>query len=1034
MIVPWKDFLSKLQLTIEIQETVYGIEDGKRRRIDLDSSTYDVRNQQDGKQSKIFFRSKDDGDASSTTIRVTFEGKIQNEDYNILNLIQVDLSQPCRGIDGKSKEEHATKLKMICKDPSIRLFPLKAEVLLGNNTFKDGIVFSNLLNRSMAAAAKSCTNDNNYGGIALWKAKNASEQDEILYKVWVNEKLPHPNILEQDEYWTIERAKRFVQDYVTKFRRYGEVYINGENLDELKECVDYAQKFNMKSVYLHINAWGGRYMPTDKDTYDLNPKLFPNGWDDFKELSNYAESKGMDVAIRTLSHNISLKNPKFCSRVPDDRLSHFWRGTLVNSIGPNSTEIIIKSDRTLPTSYGIRFFDMKSNERTHRCWVHIDNEILQYDSYKENEEDGTITLKVALGSKQKPIRGYGWTKAAAHHPGASVKILVGLFNDKVTADPDETLLDEVTQRYADFNNTMRLGNSNFDGIEIYLTCTAYGITTFPGLVYSKIDHPVACWTSNGPPKWGYFEQRMMHVQKELGLDRPTQLPDRMNFMIGLHQDFWLAPSPYGFTYCIVPNAVAGYFLCSIQAQSSFHELTLDIFKNFGLMDFYASSIQQWRQYGPMLSDKTKKRILSAYPQPGWGGWRYPIQDEHFRFQKAVVDSENACVDSDSKLEVIPFCPMRRKGKDRGWGYIQEHGPIYTYQYMRPNTSGLLQMKNPYHKQVPEITIRVMKDFNRTMLSKYLSEASFTNKNNDTANQNLYLDNTLEGISIEDNLQWILKDDMEWVLAPEEYNHNIMIPLDPTQRGVDPGQMELETNSKGANITFDNSNSNNEKAFDIEQRRQLISYKVDNVNIKNAKGLGIIITGDGSDALFVVRINGSGTRDFVVPIDFVGKRYIEIPDPQVSWSEERWPITKAWKRWNQGESSVSSIYVGFTTIPANTKSSVFVEGIEFLPEKMAVLQNPVIKSGMGDISISGTVPSDSYIWYKGGDKAKVYDLNWNEKDELSVKVTNAEVPSGLSDIRIENHNDDSGDPWLECQFFVRDKCIETVSVNSGAVGF
>eukprot|EP00521_Asterionellopsis_glacialis_P008109 CAMPEP_0195287524 /NCGR_PEP_ID=MMETSP0707-20130614/4546_1 /TAXON_ID=33640 /ORGANISM="Asterionellopsis glacialis, Strain CCMP134" /LENGTH=1015 /DNA_ID=CAMNT_0040347285 /DNA_START=99 /DNA_END=3146 /DNA_ORIENTATION=+ len=1015
MIVPWEDFLPQLTLIIELQEIVYTIEDGKRRCIQLDSYTYEESGQEDCKQCDIVFTSKND---DTSVVRVTFIGRIVlNHDYSTMNLVQVDVSPTLTSSSSKDEcsREHATKLKLIWKDESIRLFPLKAETLLGG-TPGNGIVFSNLLNRKMDGnfSTSRCDHQSEFGGVALWKDKSESDQDEILYNVWVNEKLPHPKILEQDETWTVPRAKQFVDEYIAKFRRYGEVYINGENLDELKQCVDHAKKIHMTSVYMHINTWGGRYQPFDKETYDLNPKIFPNGWDDFKELKTYAESKGIGVAIRTLSHSISLKNPKYCSKIPDDRLSHFWRGTLVNEIGPNTTEIIIQSDKTLPTSYGSRFFGARPNPGTHRNWVHINNEILQYDGYIENKENGTITLKVAVGAKQKPIRGYGWTSAAAHYPGAPVKILVGLFKDKVSADPDTTMMDAVAERYAEFNNTMCLSNSNFDGIELYITCTAYGETVLPGLVYSKIDHPVACFTSNGPPKWGYFEQRMARVRKELGLDKPSRIPARMTFMIGLHQDHWLAPSPYGFTYSIVPNAVLGYYRCNIQAQNSFHELTVDVFKMNGLLDFYASSIQQWRKYGTNLSDKTKKRILSSYPTQGWGGWQYPLQDEHFRFEAATV--KNA---SDSLLEVIPFRPMRREGKDRGWGYIQEHGPIYTYQYMRPNTSGFLQMKNPYHEQVPEITIRVMKDFNRTMLSRS------TDNDKSAIDLDLRMHDTLEGSNLS------IKDDLEWTLAPGNYNHDIMIPLDPDQKGLDSGQMELTTSSSGATITFDNTNSPDEKAFDIEKRKTLISYRVKNVNIQNAKGLGMIITGDGSDALFVVRICGCGTRDFVVPIDFVGKRYIEIPDPQVSWSVARWPISKAWKRWSPGESSVTSVYVGLVTIPAKTRSSVFVERMQFLPEKISMLKNPVIKCGKGSISITGDVHSDSYIWYKGGDKAKVYDLNWNEKDELPAEVIDAKVAPGLSDISIENHNGEDGDPWLECQFFVKDTAIETVWTQSGS---
>jgi hypothetical protein len=259
----------------------------------------------------------------------------------------------------------------------------------------------------------------------------------------------------------------------------------------------------------------------------------------------------------------------------------------------------------------------------------------------------------------------------------------------------------------------------------------------------------------------------------------------------------------------------------------------------------------------------------------------------------------------------------------------------------------------------------------------------------------------------------------------EVDYRIMIPLDDSAGKVDPGQMQLETSANGAQISYENTSSKT-RHFDFDDRKKndVVTYAATS-SIYNAKGLGVVITGDGSNALFVVRVRGGGTRDYVFPIDFKGKRYIEIPDPQVSWSEARWPHTRAWKRW-QGH-TINTILVGFGNVPPNTNASVFVEDIRLLPEKESALVDPVVHCGNGNIAIKGTIPSDSYIWYKGGDSVEVYDLNWSKREELAVEVSNAEVPAGHSDIAITNHNK-AGDPWLECQFFVRDKAIHRIPME------
>jgi len=939
--------------SLELQQTVYGLKDGKRRTIPLNSVSRRA-------ETLVLSSTKEQG------VHLTFDATNQ-KDYLTLRLINVETPQG----------EHATKMEFK-SIAALRIFPLDPEVIKGRGK---SVVFSGLLKRSPLTKL---------GAVALWYPENEAMDDEILYQVWAQENLPHPKV---DGEWTVQRAKQWVTDYIKEFAHYSELYITGETLQELKDCVDYAAKMKMSTVYMHLATWSGRYWPEDKTLYALNEKLFPNGHADFKELVDYAQAQGVRVGLRTLSNGISLKNPDYVSEKPDKRLSHFWCGTLVKAIEPDSTELVIKSDRTLPTSYNTRmargFYD----------FVHIDDEILQYKGSVENK-DGTITLKVASKGND-PVRGYGWTKAAAHQSGAPVKILMGAVGDKATPDHDSTLLDQLAGDYADFNNKMHLITCSFDGLMIYGINTDYGKTKFPGAVYSKLDHPTFCETSGGPPQWGWFEQEFNSVRKALGLDKTRAIPQRMTLMLGVHQDTWPAPSPYGYSYAIVPNAVASFLWCSIQNQNGLHDINLDTFRNFGLLAPYTKAIQQWREYGPGLPDTVKERIFGAYD----GSPKYPLQVEHFRFEERG-----------NELEVVPFRPMRRKVGDRGWGYIQEHGPVYTYQYMRPNTIGLVQVGNPYHKQVPEFIIRVMKEFDREMLTGFVDRKDITRGENERLNKILYEKDMSDGK--------VQEHDQEVGETTGQVNYRIMIPLDSTAT-LKKGEMELEIKSDGARITYENKSSK-VKMFDLEGKAGggMVTYTVSS-SINNAKGLGVVIIGDGSHSLFVIRVRGGGTRDYVIPIDFKGRRYIEIPDPQVSWSEERWPITKAWKRFRSD--TITSVVTGLAIVPPNTKASVFVEEIRLLPEKISALIDPVVQCGSGTISIKGQISSDNYIWYKPGGKAEVFDLNWNKTGELPVVVSNAEVPTGPSDIRVTNNNE-AGDPWLECQFFVRDKPIHRITIK------
>ena len=947
--------------TLELQKTVYGVTDGKRWRIKLDS----VSKSKD----RLILSSKKEKGA-----RLTFK-VINKKSYLTLHLIKVETP----------KGSHATKF-VFGGIPELRSFPLIAEVFRARGT---AIEFTSLLKRGP---------DTPLGSMAIWYPENDEIDDEMLYNVWVNEELPHPNV---EEEWTVERAKQWVVGYTEELKHFGEMYMNGENLDDLKKCVDYAAKLKIASAYMHLMTWSGRYHPVDKDIYSLNPKLFPNGRSDFKELSDYAKTKGVRLAMRTLSNAISLQNPTYVSKKTDSRLSSFWRGTLQKEINPKAKVLVIKSDKTLPTSYGMGVNKTKpaATNSTFK-FLQVDDEIIKYDGYVDNK-DGTVTIK----SGKRSTRGFGFTEATSHQAGAPVKLLAGDFNDKVTGDHDSTLVDEIAGQYADFNNEMQLLTSNFDGLRIYTVLTAYGENKFVGGVYNKLDHYTSCTTSNGPPKWGWFEKDFNSVKKAHGLNKKDlpkkghSIPQRMALMIGLHQDHWAAPSPYAYSYGIVPNAVASYNWLSVQAQTGIHDLDLNILDNFGLLDNYSTAIQQWREHGPLLPKSTKDRIFNSY-----GSGKYPEQVEHFRFE-----------DTGDKLDVIPFRPMRRKVGDRGWGYIQEHGPVYTYQYIQPNTDGLVQVENPYHEQTPEFIIRVMKDFNRDSLTGFINE-----------------NNIIKGDEERERLADELNKDANIAVHNEglkeqtgKVNYRIMIPPQKKEkRGlrVNSGEMQLEMLPNGAKISYDNK-SGKPKLFNLEDKKKhgMISYNAP-TSLLNAKGIGVVITGDGSNALFLIRVIGGGVRDYVIPIDFKGKRYIEIPDPQVSWSESRWPITASWKRF-RGH-TIKSVATGLAIVPGKTKASVIVEDIRLLPELKTSLIDPVIQYAKGTVSIKGEIHSDTHIWYKGGKTAGIFDLNWNKLRDLPVTVEIGNVPKGRSNISVKNNNT-AGNPWLECQFFVKDNPIHSI---------
>ena len=73
---------------------------------------------------------------------------------------------------------------------------------------------------------------------------------------------------------------------------------------------------------------------------------------------------------------------------------------------------------------------------------------------------------------------------------------------------------------------------------------------------------------------------------------------------------------------------------------------------------------------------------------------------------------------------------------------------------------------------------------------------------------------------------------------------------------------------------------------------------------------------------------------------------------------------------------------------------------------------------GDIEakevIEGEILTSQYIKYDGGDKATVYDENWNTVKDVKVNLTNYMMPTGFAPVSVKVAAD-APRPWLEVQF-------------------
>jgi len=179
-----------------------------------------------------------------------------------------------------------------------------------------------------------------------------------------------------------------------------------------------------------------------------------------------------------------------------------------------------------------------------------------------------------------------------------------------------------------------------------------------------------------------------------------------------------------------------------------------------------------------------------------------------------------------------------------------------------------------------------------------------------------------------------------------------------------------------------------------------------------RGLGFEVVGDGSGSLLVASFGKPRDRQYVVPLDFTGRRYVEIPHGQKSWSDGYWAKPHKWGKFDV----VPEVNLWLGRIPANTGTRVAVEKLTALRELPQPLRNPGFRIGDGTLQVQGEIPSGAYLVYDGGDTATVFDANWHSLGERPVERSNWHAPSGP--VQVELMTDQAGPlPWIKLRMYV-----------------
>ncbi len=803
------------------------------------------------------------------------------------------------------------------------------------------------------------------GGFALFVRQDEADEDETLLRIWVGEQLAHPKVRGE---WTLERARAWVADWQRMFADRSQMVVEGENLDELRAALPWAERARIREIYLFTQTWRtDNFWPGDHGNLDVNRRVFPRGERDLRTFSDELRAKGLRLNLHYVSGGIGCADPKYVGAKPDRRLAGWVRGALAKPAATNDAVLVFRppAGTVYPPALPHCF------EHNH---VRIEDEIVRVGSF-EPAADGTWLLKQCR-------RGQFGTKAAAHAAGAEAQGLVVAYGQNYVPDNGSSLLEEMARNYAEFLNRCGIAHAEYDGAEIHAYNGRWGYRKFATRVYENIDHPVTAHDSSGSSPRCNFEYRFNRSQQMLrgtcrfthgNWSAPVQLasPSRVASTL-LDANFVLSQGHLG----------GALGLCKPEPMFAVSDAAL---RAHGRSDALIETLLHWKAIAPLLTDGQRSQIDAGFGRPDDA---MPWASRHAASRFVQTARKTA-----AGYQVVPVCVLTRKTGDILWRQSQEHGAISPRQYVKPGEE--LVLENPFAAQPAKFIVRVLWAFDASGRLERPQESPGQAAVPNSAYAHFTAGNGGPAVRAGASTNLPLQP----AAAALRFTADARVK---TAAADEEGGLRLQAENPGTNAVW-------------TEVDQLPAWSAA-MNLAGRRGIGMRVTGDGSGALLLFAISG---RDYVVPIDFTGTRDLEIPNGEVAWASGHWGWRMATKQADYARQRAGRL--GFVRVPAQTKSSIRVERLAALAELPSALENPVIRTGGGTLAVQGAVASGEYLQYEGDGSATVYDENWNKRRELPVVKTDYAMPAGWAPVSIASSS--SVRPWLEVQFMTEGEPME-----------
>lgn len=226
-------------------------------------------------------------------------------------------------------------------------------------------------------------------------------------------------------------------------------------------------------------------------SFELNPEKWPDGWNHFKRINKRLHEAGISSIFHTYAFFIDKKS-KYVTPIPSKDLAYFRTFTLVESVGPEDSVIVVKeSTEKMSTITG--FFVQNSRV------LRLGNELIEFNGF-------TNTPPYKFTGCKRAVNG---TKASEYKVGEKafhLKEMFGLF----VPDPETGLLMEIARNHAEIVN-----EGDFDGIyldaidgsSIFGKDAWYYSTKFVVEIVKNLKHPVGMEMSAMEHHWWHYRSR-----------------------------------------------------------------------------------------------------------------------------------------------------------------------------------------------------------------------------------------------------------------------------------------------------------------------------------------------------------------------------------------------------------------------------------------------------------------------------------------------------------------------------------------------